>query len=94
MFSSSSPDLCLYFLHCLAWEVLPAFSLPWKGSCVPLPGIQKLVPAQTMGVGQHPDVWLDAFTRGLKGKKYGASHLFLKTFSLPPVRGICLEHQS
>lgn len=88
VFSSSSPELCPYFLHCLAWEVLPAFSFLWKGRHIPLLAIQKLVPAQTTGGGQHPDVRMDAVTRSLKGKKEEVSHLFQKIFLLP-VQGSC-----
>lgn len=89
VFSSSCPELCLYFLHCLAWEGLPAVPLLWKGRCVPLLGIWKLIPAHTMGGGQHPDVQMDAFIQELKGEKYGVSHLFRKTFLLSPVWGSC-----
>lgn len=42
-----------------------AFPLPWKGRRVPLLGIQKLAPTETMGDGQHPDVRMDALTRSL-----------------------------
>lgn len=80
MFSSSPPDLCLYFWYCLAWEVLPAFLLLWKGRLVPLLGIQKLIPAQTVGSGQHPDVWMDVFTRSLKGEKIRSVTFILEDF--------------